>query len=228
MDRNLLLAITLLISIALLSPKTLATAQNYNPKEFYNSDFPAIPDLDNATSDRTNKIIPAVGDRKPEQGTNPKEAPQNNRPSRSATRLLPPDVKISTFVTTGHTASIEVAVNYLDQNHFAAVLDTIRRLAAAKRARITTVYCLGATATALPQELRNEFLRYGIIVGPYNKAPVSIDVARSPVWIFASPSGKVVVEGIMNIERFLSPEGGFQGEVEKPLPAPTSVPTQEE
>jgi hypothetical protein len=201
------------LSLLTLSVQT-SIAQNINPKEFYDPNFPAIPSFNDPSNTNPKNIFEPQGATQPVPSS-PKEEPKVITQEQS--KIIPTGLKIETSTNRTFTASIEVAVNCLDQNHSTEVLGTVKRLASAKRARFATVYCLGAARESISQELKNEFLQHGIMIGPYNKVPTDLEVTQSPVWIFSTPSGKVVVEGIMNIERFLSVDGGFQGKTEQPL-----------
>jgi hypothetical protein len=201
-----------------------SSAQNINPKEFYDPKFPAIPSFDNPSNADPQRVFEPKDIK---STTGAPTATANISPAPESGKIIPPGVTIDTSVVRTYSASIDVAVNCLDTNHSTEVLGTVRRLAAQKRARFSTIYCLGATPSSISQELKSEFLHYGIMIGSHNKVPVDVEVTQSPVWIFAAPTGKVVVEGIMNIERFLGVDGGFQGKVEQPVSPPVASDSQE-
>lgn len=211
------------LSLLTLSVQT-SLAQNINPKEFYDPNFPAIPSFNDPSNTNPKKIFEQQGAVQAVPSS-PKEGPKAITQEEPA-KIIPTGLKIDTSTNRALTASIEVAVNCLDQQHSTEVLGTVKRLASAKRARFSTVYCLGATRESIPQDLKNDFLQHGIMIGPYNKVPTDLEVTQSPVWIFSTPAGKIVVEGIMNIERFLSVDGGFQGKTEQPLQVGTKPESQ--
>jgi hypothetical protein len=198
-----------------------ASAQPVDPKKFFEPNYARTTEFREAKSQNPPTEPQLQGGSQPAFSVKNPFGPTINEPlgrsNSDQTSTPPPYEPLS-------ADRIDVAINFLDQQHFNTVLDTIKQLVTTRRIRFGMIYCLGAPEDGISEEMRNQFLHAGIQIGPYDSVPVPVEVMQSPVWIFASSDGMRIVEGVMNIERYLGPEGAFQEATAAPTVAPTPAP----
>lgn len=124
---------------------------------------------------------------------------------------------------------LSLVVNKMNEEHALEVLSTLRELIVDKRLTPGNVYLVGLGAGFRSDALINMVRRLQFLGASFrdnlDKPPVEVNL--SPTWIVETGSGRFLLEGTMQIDRFLTSRGEFvkPGEDGAPDRVGDNVPT---
>lgn len=123
---------------------------------------------------------------------------------------------------------IGLVANFLNEDHALEALTAYREVLLEHSLEPGTIYMIGVTPGIIMDALVNmvrrlQFLGVGFAS---NQVLPPVPVKLSPSWIVETATGRYLVEGTMNLDRFLNARGEFikPGDAELPLGAETVAP----
>lgn len=105
--------------------------------------------------------------------------------------------------------TVLLVVNSKDTTHLHQVVQKALSLVAKGIVHISDITHIGDYRT-LSEELAIKLKNRKISYSAGSSAPLGLPVTRSPAWVFLGPAGARIVEGTLDLERYVTPLGQYK------------------
>lgn len=171
------------------------------PDAFYQKNFADAPKVSGEA------MMPRESPRVVRKDSSPRESSGQPASSKGEGRVPP-------ALESGKTEEVRTLLSLLvssqTRGHFESVVRKAFRLAESNRnIKLAEIYHIGDYRNVSPS-IEGEARAKGIVLVGLSQVPSIWPVKDSPVWILRDGSGEHIVEGLLQIERCVTPQGDYK------------------
>lgn len=192
--------IIFLVACALMLPR-ISAGQSESPNGFYQKDFAGAPKVGGEAMVAPEKARGVSNTPASAQG---QSVPNNNKAEKPLTPLR------AVGKTGEAKAILTLYVSSQSRGHFESAVRKAFRLAESNRnVRLGGIYHIGDYRNVSPS-IQSDAKAKGVLLLGMQQVPAMWGVKDSPAWILRDSTGEHIIEGLLNIERCVSPQGEYR------------------